>query len=509
MSDPRSHLEREIENPEHSSSKVRTSNGIVGLPCNGSQVPGYQVGGQSCYVEVTLGFPTTGNDKVLAAKLDRAIINWFILLYAVGSKRSRTGIAESFGQAVTNDDPMQDAYGSVEVNNSVITELQMQMLDRNGIWDDDGRGIRCFYLRAFHHLIILIRLYRTKEESLSKNQELIKNAVPSGADNCTPSIFCGTWQARLKRQSPSKNFYTIVEQHEKRLIAVNNGIATHKVAAPSSFPGFNYANAVKTDSTYPVIFLWPSPTGMSRLTGSSFLNQLHDRSSVPANVFRCKTYYVASMEICRPSLPSLPSEEGMLSYGQRQPLQEFLDGLALLVQQATSFVDVALDADCGDGPYGWLALQEQRRRGFSCGPSMVHAGCGGSLASCHSLDIAGVDLVDPLFADSLAGRKRNIVLDVDARLRTMGDGFSTELTGGECRDSSGTVTLPADESLSPSQSSAVGSSYLKDGARVDETSQWRSNQDTSASETEQQLGFRLRPTLFVLPLPAILVGYAS
>lgn len=93
------------------------------------------------------------------------------------------------------------------------------------------------------------------------------------------------------------------------------------------------------------------------------------------------------------------NEEGILSYSQRQPLQELLDGIALLVQQAISFVDLALDADCGDGPYGWLALQEQWRRGFCCGPSMVHAGCGGTLASSHSLDIAGVELVDPLSAD--------------------------------------------------------------------------------------------------------------
>lgn len=92
-------------------------------------------------------------------------------------------------------------------------------------------------------------------------------------------------------------------------------------------------------------------------------------------------------------------EEGILSYGQRKPLQELLDGITLLVQQATSFVDLALDADCGDGPYGLLALQEQWRRGFCCGPSMVHAGCGGTLASSHSLDIAGLELVDPLSSD--------------------------------------------------------------------------------------------------------------
>ncbi|WVZ20140.1 hypothetical protein V8G54_007462 [Vigna mungo] len=46
--------------------------------------------------------------------------------------------------------------------------------------------------------------------------------------------------------------------------------------------------------------------------------------------------------------------EDILSYGQRKPLQELLDGIALLVQQALSFVDQALDTDCGDGPYGLL-----------------------------------------------------------------------------------------------------------------------------------------------------------
>lgn len=185
----------------------------------------------------------------------------------------------------------------------------------------------------------------------------------------------------------------------------------------------------------------PPPMGSIRLAGNSFLNQVHcepntgtgivfskyevkkkdsipvriagdidsglleGQLNAPVGVWRSvavpkvsKPSMSPSMEIC-PSLPSHSSEEGILSYGQRQPLQEFLDGLALLVQQATSFVDVALDADCGDGPYGWLALQEQWRRGLACGPSMVHAGCGGSLASCHSLDIAGVELVDPLLAD--------------------------------------------------------------------------------------------------------------
>lgn len=184
-----------------------------------------------------------------------------------------------------------------------------------------------------------------------------------------------------------------------------------------------------------------SPTGLSGMSGSSTPNQTHVDSSTivdnvsgkseskkkeiipvriagdidggildgqlsaPVGVWRP----VSMPKVAKTSTPgvevcsSIPHnsfiEDGLLSYGLRKPLQELLDGIVLLVQQATSFVDVALDADYGDGPYGWLALQEQWRRGFSCGPSMVHAGCGGLLSSSHSLDIAGVELVDPLAAD--------------------------------------------------------------------------------------------------------------
>lgn len=45
----------------NSSGKLRTSNGIVGLPRDVSQVSGSHLRGQSCYVEVTLGFPSAGN----------------------------------------------------------------------------------------------------------------------------------------------------------------------------------------------------------------------------------------------------------------------------------------------------------------------------------------------------------------------------------------------------------------------------------------------------------------
>ncbi|KAK9274364.1 hypothetical protein L1049_019178 [Liquidambar formosana] len=406
----------------------------------------------------------------------------------------------------------------------------------------------------------------------------------------------------------SKKYYTHVEsgkeQHDRRLTTSKNSIASCEGVVPSSFSGFNSTNAVNSvqrkmaESTFGAenFFLstktvlatevecimfqasmcrirhtllsssGPPPIGLSRLTGSTGLNQLlGDPSTMtdnisskyevkkkesipvriaggidggvldgplnaPVGVWRSvgvskgvKPTNSSSIEVC-PSLPHNSfNEDGMLSYGQRQPLLELLDGMTLLVQQATSFVDVALDADCGDGPYAWLALQEQWRRGFSCGPSVVHAGCGGFLASCHSLDIAGVELVDPLSVDVHASSVISLLQsDVKTALRsafsildgplsvtdwckgrsqsgdtgTSGDGFSTELTLSECRDSSNTVTLSAGEPISPSQS--AGGSSLKVSSTMDVV---------RMDETEQQQGSRLRPSLFVLPLPSILVGY--
>ncbi|MBA0737546.1 hypothetical protein Gogos_011003 [Gossypium gossypioides] len=331
----------------------------------------------------------------------------------------------------------------------------------------------------------------------------------------------------------------------------------------------------------------PATISLSRPTASSVLNQLPDDPSTmadnlssryevkkesipfksagdidgvmldghlnaPVGVWRTvgapKVSKLATSSIeASPSLThNLYNEESMLSYGQSQPLQELLDGIPLLVQQATSFVDLALDADGGDCPYSWLALQEHWRRGFCCGPSMVHAGCGGTLASCHSLDIAGVELVDPLSANIHASSVISLLhSDIKSALKSAfgsldgplsvtdwcrgrgqsgdvgasADGSSTESNISECRDSSSTVTLSVGEAVSPSQTSIGGSSYLKgvflidamavaiDGGKVDETSQRRLNQETSGSELEQQQSSRLRSTLFVLPSPALLVGY--
>ncbi|MBA0584833.1 hypothetical protein Gorai_015629, partial [Gossypium raimondii] len=319
----------------------------------------------------------------------------------------------------------------------------------------------------------------------------------------------------------------------------------------------------------------PATINLSRPTASSVLNQLPDDPSTmadnlssryevkkesipfksagdidgvmldghlnaPVGVWRTvgapKVSKLATSSIeASPSLThNLYNEESMLSYGQSQPLQELLDGIPLLVQQATSFVDLALDADGGDCPYSWLALQEHWRRGFCCGPSMVHAGCGGTLASCHSLDIAGVELVDPLSANIHASSVISLLhSDIKSALKSAfgsldgplsvtdwcrgrgqsgdvgasADGSSTESNISECRDSSSTVTLSVGEAVSPSQTSVGGSSYLKDGGKVDETSQRRLNQETSGSELEQQQSSRLRSTLFVLPSPALLVGY--
>ncbi|KAK4740779.1 hypothetical protein SAY87_024367 [Trapa incisa] len=252
-----------------------------------------------------------------------------------------------------------------------------------------------------------------------------------------------------------------------------------------------------------------------------------------------------AIEVSLPLAHHSYGEESILSHGQMQPLKELLEGLPFLVQQATSFVDFTLDADCGDGPYGWLALEEQRRRGFCCGPSMVHAGCGGTLSSCHFLDIAGVELVDPLFADVHASSVLSLLYsDIKSALKSafgsmdglsghrrklegpltvqdwckgrshagdtgnMGDGLSAESSVGESRD---TMSLSGGEPYSPSLSTAVATSNLKGSigvecGKADDPSQRRSNQE-SILESEQHFNSRRKSTLYVLPFPAILVGY--
>ncbi|QCE13020.1 mediator of RNA polymerase II transcription subunit 13 [Vigna unguiculata] len=275
-----------------------------------------------------------------------------------------------------------------------------------------------------------------------------------------------------------------------------------------------------------------------RIAGDIDGGMLDGHLNAPVGVWRTlgsskviKSSNSPNMEIGPSFSHSSFNEEGILSYGQRKPLQELLDGIALLVQQAISFVDLALDADCGDGPYGLLAMQEQWRRGFCCGPSMVHAGCGGTLASSHSLDIAGLELVDPLSADVHASTVISLLQsDIKTALKSafsnlegplsitdwckgcnplvdtgsIVDGVSVESTNNECRDSS--------EPMSPSQSSVGGSSSIKvsnmmDGAKVDEISQRRPGQDLCSTESEQQTFSRLKPTLIALPFPSILVGY--
>ncbi|EEC79315.1 hypothetical protein OsI_20152 [Oryza sativa Indica Group] len=201
---------------------------------------------------------------------------------------------------------------------------------------------------------------------------------------------------------------------------------------------------------------------------------------------------------------------------KRQPIVDLLSAMALIVQQSTSFVDIALDMDDGDGSFFWLSLDEQKRRGFSCDPSMVHAGCGGILGTCHSKDCAGVDLVDPLSAEVSDSSVISLLQsDIKAALKTafanmdgpllvtdwcrgrsnaaeyasMGDAYSFQHPTGDIRESSSSISIGGD-SMSPPQSSHVISN------------------DRGTSELEHHRGYhRVRPTVAVLPLPSLLVGY--
>jgi mediator of RNA polymerase II transcription subunit 13 len=62
-----------------------------------------------------------------------------------GSKRSRAGMAESFGQVGTATNSLvQDAYksdfSSMEVDNSTITGAAKEQIGSHWDWDDDDRG---------------------------------------------------------------------------------------------------------------------------------------------------------------------------------------------------------------------------------------------------------------------------------------------------------------------------------------------------------------------------------
>ncbi|CAA6663353.1 unnamed protein product [Spirodela intermedia] len=225
-------------------------------------------------------------------------------------------------------------------------------------------------------------------------------------------------------------------------------------------------------------------------------------------------------------------EESLSVNVQSQPLQVLLDALPLVVQQSTSFVDIALDSYDGEEPYCWLALQEQQRRGFSCGPLMAHAGCGGLLAACHSVDIAGVDLNDPLSADVHASFVASLLQsDVKVALKnafgsldgplaltdwckgrnqasdsvTVSDGFSVDCIGSEIKESS-SITLRG-------KASAHLKFYLvlchyADGTGIDDPLQRRTYQDASNSELEQpHNSSRFRATISLIPFPSLLVGY--
>ncbi|AQL02787.1 polymerase II transcription-mediator3 [Zea mays] len=198
---------------------------------------------------------------------------------------------------------------------------------------------------------------------------------------------------------------------------------------------------------------------------------------------------------------------------QRQPVVDLLCAMTLLVQQSTSFVDMSLDMDDGDGSFFWLSLDEQKRRGFSCDPSMVHAGCGGLLGTCHSKDCAGVDLVDPLSAEvsepsmiSLLQSDIRVALkaafaNMDGPLSVIdwcrgrgnaaesagtGDAYSFQYSSGDILEPSSSLSIGGD-SMSPPQPTSS---------------------NRGISELEFQKGYhRVRPTIAVLPSPSMLVGY--
>ncbi|KAL0334763.1 UNVERIFIED_CONTAM: Mediator of RNA polymerase II transcription subunit [Sesamum radiatum] len=406
-----------------------------------------------------------------------------------------------------------------------------------------------------------------KVDSASSSNNYVYSATPPSSPCCDgsdeKSILPASMKACAERNDSSsvlrsKKYYTHVERGRQNITGSNNSFPKGEVGVASSqFSVFSQTNvdhvsskaiegSVREDNFLPtsrtilateIECLMSqtsmcrlrhtllssnslSPAGLSGLSGNSTPNQAHVDPSTMVDNISIKSE-VKKKEIIPVRLAG-DIDGGILDGPLSAPVGVWRQ----------LHLSMWLDADCGDGPYGWLALQEQWRRGFSCGPSMVHAGCGGLLASCHSLDIAGMELVDPLTVDVQASLTISLLQsDIKAALKsafssvdgplsvtdwcrgrspsTEGmncDGFSAESTASasECRDSSSTVTLSVGEPMSPSLSSAGGVSCLKvpvtaEGTRGDEAG-------TSLSELDQQHCSRFRPTLSVVPFPSILVG---
>ena len=243
--------------------------------------------------------------------------------------------------------------------------------------------------------------------------------------------------------------------------------------------------------------------------------------------------------------PIDPAVDDTSGDAQKQSnFQEILEAIPLLAQQASIAVDVSLDGQYGDGPFGWLAAQEvqkqQRKRRADCS----QAGGGGMLASSRFLDQSGMEILDPLSAEISAATAASL-LQSDVRVaisNAFGDaaadgplglvdwckgavqgsdgGLCAESTNIDLREVNSTVTIG--ESMTPGQSgrglkgvemddmrrnstsrSAIDSSSLSDQT---EASQRRgvSGEDSGLSQVDA-LGYN-ESSILALPTPSLLVG---
>eukprot|EP00250_Pteridium_aquilinum_P013407 c21321_g1_i1 orf=428-6595(+) len=247
------------------------------------------------------------------------------------------------------------------------------------------------------------------------------------------------------------------------------------------------------------------------------------------------------------------SYENTASTTKSNHWQDLLDSLPLLIQQGSVLFDVAFDGDCGDGPFGWLASQEQERLKSVCGPGAIHAGCGGTLCASHYLDNAGVELLDP-FTSEISAVSAAIILQCDMRVAMatafgdahldgplslgewlkgrvfVSDTFGTDSIPNESKEMASTVLVGIGEPITPPQCTTgpagmktsvhdmesqpcdthrSNSSWAMEGSSLsDDGCTRRCGQETGSVETDAQpSSCRGGPTVMALPMPSLLVGY--
>ncbi|XP_059630501.1 mediator of RNA polymerase II transcription subunit 13 isoform X4 [Cornus florida] len=442
-----------------SSGKYSTSNGIVGLPNRISQGSGCQLRGQNCYIEVTLGYPSSENSKAL--QLGSNSNKNFVKHHIAESPAVPRGVQKGSSDLLSVCEKAFIYPAEAVLVPVLHTSFARSSLKRFWLqnWIGPSFSASSFYMHCSAGEIDFV-----DGSWIESNEIRVQNDNHSSSNSNSSSI------SSISSTSSDSDY---------KMTTGGGDLEADVDSLDCRHSGLSSNDQLQNDG--------PKSGSKRPRTGmTESFSQLGTVSNAPMQD-ACKSDYV-SIEVNNSAITAVANEVGSHWDWDDDDRGAGMDIEALL----SEFGDFGDFFENDALPFGEVRA--------SSVISLLQSDMKTALKTAFG------NLDGPLSVMEWC-RGRNQSGDAGSEV----DGFSAESAVGECRDSSSTASLSVGEPISPSHS-AGGSSCLKvssttDGARVDEISQRRSNQEICMSESEQQLSTRLRPTLFVLPLPAILVGY--